>query len=173
MSVQGITEVKPYLTFQLDEEIFAVDVSKVREVLELNKVTKVPRVPEFMSGVINLRGSVVPVIDLRLKFGMSKTEKSIDTCIVVLEVEIEDETLVIGTLADSVHEVFEIDPEEIEPAPRIGTRLKTEFIKGMGKRDEMFIMILDISKIFSSDELELVKDTGNILEKEKTSVEGA
>lgn len=161
MSVAAINKTEPYLTFQLDEEIFAVEVFRVREVLELNKITKVPRMPDFMSGVINLRGSVVPVIDLRLKFGMTKTEKTIDTCIIVLEIEIDGENIVIGTLADSVQEVFEIDPENIEPAPKIGTRLKTEFIKGMGKREEVFLMILDINKIFSSEELEIFQEVEN------------
>jgi purine-binding chemotaxis protein CheW len=161
MSVSGIIETKPYLTFKLDEEIFAVDVSKVREVLELNKITKVPRTPDFMSGVINLRGSVVPVIDLRLKFKMSKTEKTIDTCIIVMEISLESENLIMGCLADSVQEVFEIEPKDIEPAPKIGTKLNSEFIKGMGKKEDTFIMILNIDKIFSSEELEILQDTGD------------
>lgn len=153
MSVSGIMEVRPYLTFTLDEELFAVDVAKVREVLDYTVITKVPRTPEYMRGVINLRGSVVPVIDLRLKFGMSKTENKIDTCVIVLEIEMEEETIVLGALADSVQEVFELEPEQIDPAPRFGTRFKTDFLKGMGKKDEKFIMILEIDKVFSSEDL--------------------
>lgn len=106
-----------------------------------------------MRGVINLRGSVVPVVDLRLKFGMSETEQTINTCIIVVEVLHEEETLILGALADSVQEVFELEPEQIEPAPRIGTKLNTDFILGMGKYGEQFIMILDIDKTFTSDEL--------------------
>lgn len=158
MSVTGINEVRPYLTFTLDDELFAVDVAKVREVLDYTVITKIPRTPEYMRGVINLRGSVVPVIDLRLKFGMSKTENKLDTCVIVLEIRLDEETIILGALADSVQEVFELEPDQIDPAPRFGTRFKTDFLKGMGKRDEKFIMILDIDKVFSSEELMLVQD---------------
>ena len=156
MSVTGISEAVQYLTFKLDEEIFALDVAKVREILEFTSITKVPQTPGFMRGVINLRGSVVPVIDMRLKFAMSPTEQTINTCIIVVEVQMEDETIVLGALADSVQEVVELEPEQIEAAPHIGTRLNTDFIRGMGKLDNRFIMILDIDKVFSSDELETV-----------------
>ena len=115
--------------------------------------------PEFMCGVINLRGGVVPVVDLRLKFGMSEAEKTVNTCIVIVEVSIDEESAVLGALVDSVQEVFEFEPDQIEPAPKIGTRLKTDFIKGMGKRDDQFIMILDIDKVFSIEELEIVQDS--------------
>jgi purine-binding chemotaxis protein CheW len=160
MGIATITETKQYLTFNLDDEVFGVDVEKVREILEFTTVTKVPRTPEFMRGVINLRGSVVPVVDMRLKFGLSKTEKAVDTCIVVVEIAMDSDTIVVGALVDSVQEVFELEADRIEPAPRIGTRLNTEFIHGMGKRDEGFIIILDINKVFSSDELALVQDVG-------------
>jgi purine-binding chemotaxis protein CheW len=155
MSVAQITETTQYLTFKLDEEVFALDVAKVREILEYTTVTKVPQTPEFMRGVINLRGSVVPVIDLRLKFGMSATEQTINTCIIVAEVEMEGETILLGALADSVQEVDEMEPEQIEAAPHIGTRLNTDFIKGMGKKDGNFVMILDIDRVFSSGDLEI------------------
>jgi purine-binding chemotaxis protein CheW len=153
MSMETVTETTQYLTFKLDEEIFALDVAKVREILEESSITKVPQTPEFMRGVINLRGSVVPVIDLRLKFGMSRTEKTVNTCIIVVEVQLEDEVIVLGALADSVQEVIEMEPAQIEAAPHIGSRLNTDFIKGMGKVDGRFIMILDIDRVFSSDEL--------------------
>jgi purine-binding chemotaxis protein CheW len=109
-----------------------------------------------MRGVINLRGSVVPVIDLRLKFGMSETERTVNTCIIVVEVNMDGETIVLGSLADSVQEVIEMEPEQIEAAPHIGTHLNKDFIKGMGKHDNRFVMILDIDKIFSAHELEAV-----------------
>ena len=153
MSVASITETRQYLTFKLAEEIFAVDVAKVREILEFTSITKVPQTPEFMRGVINLRGSVVPVMDMRLKFGMPETEKTVNTCIIVVEVSHEGETIIIGALADSVQEVFELEPEQVEPAPRIGTKLNTDFILGMGKHDGAFIMILDIDQTFTSEEI--------------------
>ncbi len=106
-----------------------------------------------MSGVINLRGSVVPVVDLRLCFQMSKTERTRNTCIVVVEVLLEGESTVIGALADSVEEVIDLEPDQIQPAPRIGTQIRTDFIKGMGKREAQFIMILDIDRVFSAEEL--------------------
>lgn len=149
-------ETTQYLTFNLAEEVFAVDVGRVREILEITNITKVPQTPEFMRGVINLRGSVVPVIDMRLKFGMSETERTVNTCIVVVEVTMDGETTVLGALADSVQEVIDMEPEQIEAAPHIGTQLNTDFIKGMGKHDGRFVMILDIDRIFSSAELEAV-----------------
>jgi len=160
MSVSTITETVQYLTFKLADEIFAIDVAKVREILEYTSITKVPQTPEFMRGVINLRGSVVPVVDLRLKFGMEPTEQTINTCIIVVEVTIEGDTTVLGALADSVQEVVEMEPEQIEPPPHIGTRLNTDFIKGMGKHDENFIMILDIDRVFSEQEMAAVHDAG-------------
>ena len=160
MPVEGIKRTATYLTFILGEEVFAVDVQKVREVLDFTSITKVPRTPDFMRGVINLRGRVVPVIDMRLKFGMEGTEEAVDTCVIVMEVCLDDETTVIGALADSVKEVFDLDPEQIEPPPRIGTSLNTEFIHGMGKHNEQFIIILDIDRVFSADELTLVGAAG-------------
>ena len=157
MSVSQITETRQYLTFKLGEEVFATDVAKVREVLDFTAITKVPRTPEFMSGVINLRGNVVPVVDLRLCFEMSKTEKTVNTCIVVVEVVLEGESTIIGALADSVEEVIDLEPEQIEPAPRIGTQIRTDFIKGMGRREAQFIMILDIDRVFSAEELAAVR----------------
>ena len=115
MSVNEITETRQYLTFKLGNEVFATDVAKVREVLDLTTITQIPRTPEFMAGVINLRGSVVPVVDLRLCFEMSKTVSTRNTCIVVVEVLLDDEPTVIGALADSVEEVIDLEPEQIQP----------------------------------------------------------
>lgn len=157
MSAIEITETRQYLTFKLGEEVFATDVAKVREVLDFTTITKIPRTPDFMSGVINLRGNVVPVVDLRLCFEMSKTEKTVNTCVVVVEMLLDGEATVIGALADSVEEVIDLEPEQIEPAPKIGTKIRTDFIKGMGKRDSQFIMILDIDRIFSAEELAAVR----------------
>ena len=158
MSTSGITETRQYLTFKLGNEIFATDVAKVREVLDFTKITEIPRTPDFMSGVINLRGSVVPVVDMRLCLEMSKTERTTNTCIVVLEVLLDNESLVIGALADSVEEVIDLEPDQIRQAPRIGTQIQTDFLKGMGKRDDQFIMILDIDRVFSAEEIRTVRN---------------
>ncbi len=157
MNVSGIAEITQYLTFKLSDEVFALDIAKVREVLDYTTITRVPQTPGFMRGVINLRGSVVPVVDMRLKLGMSATERTVNTCIIITEVTVDGETTVLGALADSVQEVVDLEPGHIEPAPKIGTKLQTEFIKGMGKRDEHFSIILDIDKVFSADELALVQ----------------
>jgi purine-binding chemotaxis protein CheW len=157
MGEEVMNETGQYLTYKLADEVFALDIAKVREVLDYTTVTKVPQTPEFMCGVINLRGNVVPVIDMRLKFGMSKTEQTVNTCIIITEISLEGESTILGALADSVQEVLDLGPEQIEPAPRMGTGLNTEFIKGMGKRDEQFIIILDIDKVFSAEELALAQ----------------
>jgi purine-binding chemotaxis protein CheW len=160
MSEASDTETNQFLTFKLDEEIFALDIAKVREVLDFTTVTKVPQTPEFMRGVINLRGNVVPVLDLRLKFGMPITEKTVNTCIVITEIQMEGETLVLGAMADSVQEVLDLEPDQIEPPPRIGSKLNIDFIRGMGKRGDDFIIILDIDQVFSDDELSFTQDLG-------------
>jgi purine-binding chemotaxis protein CheW len=109
--------------------------------------------------VINLRGGAVPVIDLRLKLGMTRTENTVNTCIIVEEITVEGGTVVLGTLADSVQEVLDLDGTQIEPPPRIGTRINAECLKGMVKHNNGFLMILDIDKVFSLDEIESVQDT--------------
>jgi purine-binding chemotaxis protein CheW len=162
MSVSSISETTQYLTFKLGDEVFALEISKVREVLDFTTITKVPRTPEFMRGVINLRGNVVPVVDMRLKFGMTRTERTVNTCVIIAEIALDGDTTVLGALADSVQEVIDLEPEQIEPAPKIGTRLNTDFIRGMGKRNEHFIIILDIDKVFSAAELSVVQDAGDV-----------
>jgi len=153
MSVEKITETRQYLSFKLDDEDFALDISKVREVLDYARITRVPQTPEFMCGVINLRGSVVPVMDLNRKFGIRSTEKTVNTRIIIGEVSIEGDGTVMGVLADSVNEVMELEPENIEPSPSIGIRMNTDYLMGVGKREEEFVLILDIDKVFSADEL--------------------
>ncbi|QWV94512.1 chemotaxis protein CheW [Geomonas oryzisoli] len=158
MAVETITETTQYLTFKLEDELFALDIGKVREVLDFTSITKVPQTPDYMRGVINLRGSVVPVVDLRLKFGMAMAEQTVNTCVIIVEVELEGEKVVMGAMADAVQEVMDLEPDQIEPPPRIGTKLNTDFIKGMGKHNEQFIIILDIDKVFTSGELEMVQE---------------
>ena len=147
--MNAIVEASQYLTFKLDEELYAVDIVKVREVLEFTAVTKVPRTPDFMRGVINLRGNVVPVVDMRLKLGLTQTEKTVNTCVVITEVDVDGEKTILGALADSVQEVIELDASQIVPPPRMGTRIDTDVIRGMGKRDDHFLIILDIDRVFT------------------------
>jgi purine-binding chemotaxis protein CheW len=153
----AITVHQSYLTFRLDEELFATSVAHVLEILELSKITKVPRSPHFMRGVINLRGSVLPVIDARLKFGLAKTEDTVNSCILVLNIETNGEKLMIGAFVDAVQEVLELDAHQIQAAPSIGSKYKTEFIEGMVKMNDQFIMLLDINKVFSSDEVTILQ----------------
>ncbi|MDA8100732.1 MAG: chemotaxis protein CheW [Nitrospiraceae bacterium] len=157
MAGDTMTATAQCLTFKLDDEVYALDIGKVREVLDFTTVTRVPRTPDFMRGVINLRGSVVPVMDLRLKFGMSATEKTVNTCVIITEVTVDGETIVLGALADSVQEVLDLDGSQISPAPRIGTKLRTDFIKGMGKHGDRFIILLDADRVFSADDLALME----------------
>lgn len=173
MNENSVVKTAQYLTFKLGDEVFALDVIQVREVLDMSAITKVPRAPDFMRGVINVRGSVVPVVDLRLKFGLPKAEQTLDTRIVVMELCLDDEPTVLGAIADSVHEVLELDPGQIEKSPRIGTRWRTEFIRGIGKQDDQFIIILDIDRVFSTDELALVEESGTVDPEEEGTPEDA
>ncbi len=160
MDETGSIETNQYLTFKLDNEVFGLAIDKVREVLDFTTITRVPQTPAYMRGVINLRGSVVPVIDLHQKFGLSQTEQTVNTCIVIVETMMEDEITILGALADSVQEVLNIEPDQIEPAPKIGTKLKTEFIRGMGKTNDKFIILLDVDKVFANAEMTSVMDIG-------------
>ncbi len=159
-----------YLTFKLGEEIFALDIARVREVLEYTTVTALPRSPEFVRGVINLRGSVVPVVDLRLAFGMTRTEQTVSTCVIIVEMQVEGETVVMGAMADSVQEVIELAPGLIEPSPRIGVKLCNRFIRGMGTHNGQFIIILDSDMVFTEEEAAMVHAAG--CETEETAFPG-
>jgi purine-binding chemotaxis protein CheW len=145
-----------FLNFDLDSEVFAVEIDKVREVLDYETVTRIPQTPDFMTGVINLRGSVVPVIDMRKKFRLSEKEITEDTCIIIVEVSVDGSSVVIGALADAVREVFDLSLEEIEPVPQIGTQLSPEFLRGMAQKNNEFVLIMDIDKVFSVGEIELI-----------------
>jgi len=140
--------------------LFAIDIGKVREVLDFTSITKVPQTPDYMRGVINLRGSVVPVVDLRLKFGQAMAEKTVNTCVIIVEVEMLGEKVVMGAMADAVQEVLDLEPGQIEPPPRIGAKLNLDFIRGMGKLADKFIIILNIDRVFTVDELELMNEAG-------------
>ena len=155
---QQLTEVKnairQFLTFRLMDELFAIDVISVIEILEMTKITKVPKSPDFLLGVINLRGNVLPVIDARIKFGMPKKELTLDSCIIVMSIEVEDGTVTLGALVDAVSEVLEVNENTIQEPPSIGSRYNSEFMEGLVKVNEEFVMILKIGKAFSTDEVD-------------------
>lgn len=153
MTDQSITMTNQYLAFMIDDEMFALDVSNVKEILQFSEITKVPKTPDYLRGVINLRGGVIPVLDMRLRLGIIRQEETIDTCIIVIEMDIEGEDLILGFLVDSVQEVFDLEPERVEPPPKFGTRFKTEFIKGLGKRDDQLIIMLDIDKVIQYEDI--------------------
>ncbi|MFO7939967.1 MAG: chemotaxis protein CheW [Bacteroidales bacterium] len=158
MDKEQLTKIDSYLSFKLGDEEFAAHVGKVLNILEMTKITEVPKSPDYMKGVINLRGTVLPVVDTRIKFGMTPTEYTPNTCIVVMEVEMEGDTIQVGALVDSVQAVLELDEGQIQPPPSIGSKYKSEFIYGMAKIDERFIMLLDMDKVFSADEIVNVKE---------------
>lgn len=151
-----------YLTFMLRDEGFAIEISKVREVLDVSTMTKIPRMPAYLSGVINLRGNVVPVMDLGQKLGMGSIERTKNTCIMIVELEVEANLVEMGVLTDSVQMVLDLNPEDIEAVPRIGSNLNTEFIKGMGRQaDAKFLIILDIDKVLASEGEAALRETDN------------
>lgn len=152
------SEINSYLTFKLGDEEFALHVNKVLNILEMTKITQVPKAPDYMKGVINLRGMVLPVVDTRIKFNMSETVYTDKTCIVVLELMFADEKVYVGALVDQVVAVLEIGDNEIQPPPSIGDKYKSQFISGMVNTDEKFIMILDMEKLFTGEEIIELKE---------------
>ncbi len=147
-----------YLTFHLDDELFGLNIHLVREVLEYTAVTRVPMTADFMRGVINVRGHVVPVVDLRRKFGLARTEQTVNTCIIIVELNLDGESSTMGALVDGVQEVLDIVPEQIERAPRLGSKIDAQFIQGIAKLADNFVILLDIQAIFSMDELSLLAE---------------
>jgi purine-binding chemotaxis protein CheW len=144
-----ITEENRYLVFKLDSELYAIDVRRVEVVLEYTPITRVPRSTDYLRGVINHRGSVVPVVDLKCRFGMGFTDALETRSIIVMQIDSDGKRTVIGALADGVEEVIDLDPIQIDAPPRLGGNLKTEFILGLGKKDGSFIILLDIDAVFA------------------------
>ena len=153
MAVSTLTQTAHYITFRLGDELFAINVVQVREVLDMSVITRVPRAPGYMRGVVNVRGSAIPVVDLRVKFGLPPSADTVNTRIVVLELSLDGEAVVVGGIADSVHDVMELEPSQIEEAPRMAMRWRAELVQGMGKRGDEFVIILDIDKVFSSEDV--------------------
>ncbi|GAB1457737.1 chemotaxis protein CheW [Spirochaetota bacterium] len=133
--------VNQYLSFTLKDELYAISIAMVREVLEYTKITRLPKTANFMKGIINLRGQGVPVIDLAIKFGMEETAIDKDTAIIVMDVETDDGIVIVGVLADTVHEVIDLPASKVEPAPRFGTSLAADFIQGVGTLDDGFVIM--------------------------------
>jgi len=146
-----------YLIFSLGKEMFGVATLRVREIIEYGNITNVPMMPEYMQGVINLRGSVVPVVDLSARFGRPATEISRRTCIVILEVLAETETFVLGIIVDAVSAVRQIEASAIEAAPSFGTRMRADFIEGMAKVNQGFVILLNLAAVLSIDELAMLQ----------------
>ncbi len=151
------TKIISYLSFKLDKEYFAANVSKVVNILEMTPITKVPKTPSYLKGIINLRGEVLPVVDLRQKLEMDEVNVTANTCILVLEIQHQEEKVHLGAIVDSVQEVMEIEDREIMPNPTSDIGISTEFLQGMYKFDEHFIMILNMQKIFSDTDLKEIK----------------
>lgn len=153
MEQEEISTADQYLTFIIDEEAFAISIERVREVLDSAVITEVPSTPDHVRGVLNLRGNVVPVLDLKQKFGLGATEKTVSSCTVIVEVDVSGDEMIVGFMVDAMREVFDIEEEEIEPPPTVGSRFNIEYIKGMAKHNDEFIVILDIDKLFE-DQIE-------------------
>jgi purine-binding chemotaxis protein CheW len=159
MSTAKITETARYLTFRLGDELFAINVFKAREVLDLSHITRVPTAPAYLRGVVNVRGNAIPVVDLRSKFGLPQAADTLNTRIIVLELQVDGQPIVVGGLADAVHEVLELEPHEINDPPALGLRWRTDLILGLGRRDDSFTIILDIERVFSAEDLAVLAGT--------------
>jgi purine-binding chemotaxis protein CheW len=144
---------RQHLAFTLNGEIYAIDILQIREIIEFGALTEVPMMPPTIRGVINLRGAVVPVIDLSARFGRGPSAVARRTCIVIIEVRMEEMSQTLGVMVDAVNEVMEIPAEDVEPAPAFGARIRTDFIAGMGRVNGRFVIILDVARVFSLDEL--------------------
>jgi purine-binding chemotaxis protein CheW len=155
-------EEQQYLTFQLGDEMFAIGILSIREIIEYGFVTDVPMTPAFIRGVINLRGAVVPVLDLAVRFGRQARDSTKRTCIVIVEIETDKGNHEIGVVVDAVNEVLEISHNDIEPPPEFGARIRNDFIKGMGKINGKFVVLLDVNQVLSVEEVAVITNMGHM-----------
>ena len=169
-TTQEASDKQQYLTFKIAEEVYAIGILRVKEIIEYDAVTKVPQTPPWIRGVINLRGSVVPVIDLAVKFGLEPSEPTKWTCIIFVELELDGDNVVMGVVADAVEQVVDLGAEDIEPSPAFGTNVRVDFLLGMGKLGREFVLILDIDLVLSASEL-LIANAA-VLEEESTEEGG-
>jgi purine-binding chemotaxis protein CheW len=152
-----------YLTFRLRDEVFGVEIARVREIVELDgAVTRVPRTPAFMRGVMNLRGQVVPVVDMNAKLGFEPASPTQDTCVIILEVLHEDEPLVLGAMVDAVREVVELSEDEVLAPPPSGTALRPEFLDGLVREGESFVMLISVDAVLAAEELARAAGDGEL-----------
>ncbi|MCW7481680.1 chemotaxis protein CheW [Leptospira kanakyensis] len=150
-----------YLTFLLSEELFGLGILYIKEIIEFESVTHVPMMPDYIPGVINLRGNVVPVIDLNARFYKKKTETNRKTCIIITEVKMENEIIDVGLLVDAVNEVVDITPESIEEPPSFGSKIRLDFIQGLGKLENKFVIILKVNQILELSELQAIQESSS------------
>jgi len=155
------TDIKSYLTFRLGEEIYACHVNKLLSILEIPDITEVPGAPKYMKGIIDLRGKVLPLIDTKVKLNMPAVQITKDTCIVVMDINYENDSLLVGVLVDSVLEVMEFDADKVMPPPNLGKKYQSKFIYGIVKKDDKFIMLLDIDMLFSIDEIDFLREAAD------------
>jgi len=164
-------EQQQYLTFMLSGETYAISILRIKEIIQYGQLTEVPRMPDFIRGVINLRGAVVPVIDLSARFGKPPTAIGRRNCIIIIEVALGEETQSVGVMVDAVNAVLEIPASEIEPAPSFGANIRADFIAGMGKIDGKFVIILNIQHVLSMDEMASLAAVGAASVTESTQME--
>lgn len=148
---------KQLLTFRVGDEVYALEVTNAREILEYTTETVIPHLPPWIRGVINLRGTIVPVVDLATKLGMPSQERTIDTCIIIVELHLDGELFLIGALVDAVQEVFEVEDAQLEPPPSFGTKVSTELIRAIGTRNDRMFIVLDAERAFTSSELDALQ----------------
>ncbi|MCP4457412.1 MAG: hypothetical protein GY816_05205 [Cytophagales bacterium] len=167
------SQLENVLSFAMGEELFAMNVTKVIEILEVSKITPVPRAPSYLAGIVDVRGKVLPLIDTRVKLGLTPTEFNVNTCIVVVDIGIESRRINLGVLVDSVLEVLELKQEDLQPSPNIESKDQNDFIIGIFRNGSDFVMLLDIDKIFSVNEVTMFDSIGahksNIISEELTS----
>lgn len=152
-----------FLTFTLDKEMFALDISVVREILDMAEITRIPQTPPSVRGVVNVRGAAVPVIDLRQRFGMEAAARTVNTRIIIVEIDRGESVTVLGAIADSVKEVLELEPEAIDPPPSMGTTVNTDFLRGIGKHGGKFILILDIAKVLGTSDVFMLDEVSRAI----------
>jgi len=155
MKIEAEVNKNSYLSFILDNELFAIEVKSVLEVLEMQKITRVPQTPSHIKGVTNFRGEILPVIDSRIKFNMPIVTIQSNFVIIVLDLQYKGKPMLLGAVVDSVSDVLEIAPEQIKPVPEMGSKYNTDYLEGMYKLNDDFIMILKVEKVFSVDELSI------------------
>jgi purine-binding chemotaxis protein CheW len=165
-------EQQQYLTFLLANEEYAISILKVKEIIEYDTVTTVPKTPKWVRGVINLRGNVVPVVDLAVKFGLEAKPVTKTTCIVIVETLYESQTTTIGVVADAVSQVMDLTTGDIQPVPEFGTKVKVDYLLGMAQLGKKFALLLDVDKVLSTDELLNLSDV-SALAQDPSALESA